>query len=551
MSNQVDVDTVVIGSGAGGLTAALALANAGQKVLVLEQHYLPGGWCHSFTLSGYRFSPGVHYIGELGPGGRMRAVYEGLGLEDLTFCELNPDGFDHLLVAGERFDVPKGKDAFTERLVRRFPAEADGIRAYLRTVDKMAQELNALFEFKGLLDALTIPFRAPTVALWGLRTAQALIHKHARDPILRAILAAQAGDHGLPPSLAPAAVHASVTAHYFDGGYYPRGGAASLPKAYIKALRKAGGEIRVRTAVDRILVEGRRAIGVRLADGTELRARNVVSNADPHVTYGKLVGAEHLSSGLRRKLAKTRYSTSALSLFLATDLDVRAAGLDSGNYWFYPDGDVERAYRQGLEPWPPDAPVLPGLFLTCTTLKDPSKLHRGHQTMEAFTFVGYEAYKAWERSVVGERPEAYAKVKALLLERMLAEAAKIVPGLRDRVVFADLGTPLTNVFYCAATDGNLYGTEKGRWQVGPFAYPVKTELDGLTLCGSSTLSHGVMGAAFSGLVAAREIVGGTIAELLTKKGASITLLPAEDISSWPEPLRRKMSANRTEHHASA
>ncbi|MBW2258607.1 MAG: NAD(P)-binding protein, partial [Deltaproteobacteria bacterium] len=48
-----DFDAIVIGSGAGGLTAAVALARAGKKVIVFEQHYLPGGWCHSFTLEGY------------------------------------------------------------------------------------------------------------------------------------------------------------------------------------------------------------------------------------------------------------------------------------------------------------------------------------------------------------------------------------------------------------------------------------------------------------------------------------------------------------------
>src|SRR5688572_31800421 len=133
MTHRVDVDTVVIGSGAGGLTAALALANAGQKVLVLEQHYLPGGWCHSFSLSGYRFSPGVHYIGELHAGGRMRWLYEGLGLPEMTFCELNPDGYDHVLIAGERFDFPRGRQRLTERLCARFPHEARGIRGYLDT----------------------------------------------------------------------------------------------------------------------------------------------------------------------------------------------------------------------------------------------------------------------------------------------------------------------------------------------------------------------------------------------------------------------------------
>lgn len=526
---DVDVDAVVIGSGAGGLAAATALARAGQKVIVFEQHYLPGGWCHSFPMGGYRWSPGVHYLGELGPGGMARRIYEGLGMgRDLAFYEICPDAFDRIAIAGERFDLCAGRERLIDRLSSRFPGEAPGIRAYFETISRIGSEMSLLLEADGPIAALKIPFAAPAFARWGLRSASALIEHHVRDPRLRGVLGAQAGDHGLPPSKAPAAIHAAVVGHYIDGGYYPRGGAHSLPRAFIRALRRAGGAIEVRAPVEKILVEGGRAIGVRLADGREVRARSVISNADPSVTFGRLIDRQHVPPRVARKLAKTRYSVSALSLFLAIDADPRSFGLGSGNVWFFERDDVDAIYAHALTPWGLEVEDLPFLFLSATTLKDPSRSYRGHHTLEGFTLVGYEAFRTWAASRHDARPASYQAIKEELTDRMLDAVDRIAPGITDHISFVELGTPLTNEFYCASTAGNMYGTEKTLGQLGPWSWSIRSPIPGLYLCGASTLVHGVMGSTLSGLLAARSVLGCTFEALLANADNGEILIASAD-----------------------
>jgi all-trans-retinol 13,14-reductase len=535
---MLDADVLVLGAGIGGLAAALALARAGQRVHVVEQHSVPGGFCQSFKFEGLRFDPGLHYLGALGSGGVLRHLLEGLGVSaDVSFFELDPAGYDHLCVGASRFAYPAGRDALEQRLFQRFPSQARGVGRYLDVVERVYSEFYGLAELERPSDLLKIPFRAPAATRYGLRSTDAVLRGLVDDAACRATLLGQCGDYGLLAERAPFLMHAAVVGHYLNGAHHPRGGGAGFVKAFTRGLKRHGGRLSLRAPVAQILVDAvgsrRDAVGVRLADGTELRARHVVSNADPKVTYG-LVGEEHLSRRLRQRLASVRWSCSALSLFAVVDMDLRAAGLNSSNFWLRNSFASEDIFPSSEELHSGDRP-LP-VVLTVGTLKDPTQSHRRYHALEAITFVDYDAFARWEGTATSQRPPEYERFKARLADRMLAMIDTLVPGVAKRVVSRTLGTPLTNVHYACATRGAVYGTEKNRFSVGPLGFTSRSEIGSLSLCGASTFGHGVVNAIHSGLRSAAHVLGCEIEELLVDHGPPLTSHLADDPSAWPDEL---------------
>ncbi|MBQ4915236.1 NAD(P)/FAD-dependent oxidoreductase [Maribacter sp. MMG018] len=542
-------DTIIIGSGAGGLAAAICLSRAGQKVLLLEQHDVPGGWCHSFYLNGHRFTPGVHYIGLLGEGESTSNLYKGLGIaNDLVFFKMNPNGYEHVHIGEHRFDYPSDPKELEERLIKRFPKEKKGIKKYLKYINLASKELHSIPYIKGFWKNLTLPYRTRHFGRYSLFSLKRVIDWHVKDPLLKNILNIQCGDHGLQPSKASFILHAALMYHYFQGGYYPMGGGGALVKAMTKKFKNNGGELRTSTAVQKIILENsgtKKAIGVELYDGQQIFAKNIISNADVGITYNKLVGRDNLSNKLRRKLDKTLYSCTSLMLFLTVDMDVRKAGMDSGNIWLMPDMEADDYYDLAMGSDILKGDAFEGMFISCTTIKDPTSYDGKHHVIEAITFINYEAFHKFSGETQ-ERSTEYLEFKEKLTKKMIKGLEKVLPNVSEHIVHKDLGTPMTNEYYINTTNGNVYGTEKSLKHIGPFAYRAKSEIKNLYLCGASILSHGVAGAGHSGVATAALILGCSPDEL--KKPDSdqkILILEAEDdICNYPEKVRKKIQSRQ-------
>ena len=332
--------------------------------------------------------------------------------------------------------------------------------------------------------------------------------------------------------------------HYFQGGFYPMGGGGAIIKAMTNKIKSFGGEVKTSSSVARILLEGdlkKKAVGVELGNGEKIFAEIIVSNADPDITYRRLIGTDNLSKKLIRKLDRTKYSCTSLMLFLTVDMDVKSAGLDSGNIWMMADGDMDEIYNEMLHPNVESDEAFPGMFISCTTLKDPISFDGKHHTIEAITYIDYEVFKAFENEDF-ERSQEYSDFKELMTRKMLNTIEKAIPGIKEHIVHLDMGTPITNEYYINSTAGSVYGTEKSLKHIGPFAFKAKSEIENLYLCGASIASHGIAGASYSGVQTAGEILGKKQADLIQMDpDQDVRIFSAEDPSDYPEWMLKKIA----------
>ena len=342
-------------------------------------------------------------------------------------------------------------------------------------------------------------------------TTKAYLDSHFRSPELKAILASQWGDYGLPPSRSAFAVHAMVVSHYLEGGWFPQGGSARIARTFEKGIEQAGGAVRVAQEVTEILLDDGEASGVRVMDHRGplsrervYRAPVIVSAVGASNTFNRLLPTSgdigHLTGPARRTLTNLGTGTSAVTVFLRLRDDPRSIGLDGGNIWVNRDLDHERAQEHSvclLEGRPHD------VFVSFPSVKSGESPH----TAEIISFCDADSFRQWADLPKGDRGPDYSALKERVARGMLDLAESAAPGLSDLVDYLEVSTPLTYEHYTAHPAGAFYGPPATplRYRSDPLG--PRTAIPRLFLSGQDAGSTGIMGAMMGGLAAACQVLG--------------------------------------------
>jgi all-trans-retinol 13,14-reductase len=567
-------DAIAIGSGMGGLTTAAIMARLkGWRVLVLERHFRAGGFTHTFKRpGGWEWDVGLHYVGQMEPRSTGRRLFDFITAGAVRWNPM-PDSYDRFVYPDFEFPVPKGEENYRAALTGMFPRESAAIHRYFRDVRTAAG-----YHVRHLM-ANSMPLPMGAALRWcnrlgskmPLTTTGEYLDRHFSDARLKALLASQWADYGLPPAKSAFATHALIVTHYMQGAWYPEGGAGTIAEAAGNVIRAAGGEILVNHEVRRILLEDNRAVGVeavrqRGKDGETVRfeAPVVISDAGAWTTFRKLL-PDSLAAGLktipggsvscdgnrgvrgRREPPERRLQPGLAAPLSASEsasgkcehrkrsienegldraripfrdeLEPATEGFTAATLYLGLNGDPRQLGFQGENHW-----IFDGLDHDAMYAKQ-DDLPRGQahvcylsfpslknprataHTAEIIAPLSYGALQQFREEPWRRRSAQYQELKTKIAETLLAMVERHHPGFSRLVEYQEVSTPLTTEHFTGHRGGSSYGYPATPERFGKTWLAPSTAVRNLYLTGADAGSLGIMGAMMGGVSAAARLLG--------------------------------------------
>lgn len=417
---------LVIGSGFGGLSAAIRLQAAGFDVTVLEKRDKPGGRAYVYKDKGFTFDAGPTVI--TAPE-CLEELFATSGKRMSDYVDMLPvKPFYRLFWEdGYIFDYDNDLEATKKQIAEKSPFDVEGYERFLKYTKEVFNEGYTKLAHVPFLNWWSMIRVAPQLARLGAhRSIYNTVTRFVRDKHLRQAFSF----HSLLVGGNPFTTSSIYTLiHYLErnwGVFFPKGGTGALIQALIKLFEDLGGKIQLNSEVDEILTNTGKVTGVKLKNGTVFKADAVVSNADISHTYSRLLRSEQLTKRRAKKIENMSYSMSLFLIYFGTKK--RYPNLAHHNVIFGP------RYKELLEDIF-DYGVLPddfSLYLHAPTVTDPSLAPEG---CEAFYVLAPVAHK-------GLLDVDWKKEGPILADKILSYLdARYIPGLKENLVTQRIFTP--------------------------------------------------------------------------------------------------------------
>ncbi|CAG0892036.1 unnamed protein product [Darwinula stevensoni] len=524
------LDAIVIGSGIGGLSAAALLAKAGKKVLVLEQNDQAGGCCHTFIEKGYEFDVGIHSVGEFGRTGLSRTLLDQLTDGQLEFVPIDPV-YDvlklrYLSEKSASYDFCSPKERWISTLKKQFPGEEEAVDKFIRYIE---ESTSFIFVF-GVVKFLPLWLSKLVIKLgiidwftpyskWASRSAQSVVEELTDNEDLRTAFTYLWAIAGVIPSDVSFNVMALLHHHYYGGSYYPRGGASEIPFHIIPVIEKSGGKVLVNANVKKIVLDesASRAVGVVVEKDSKsfkIAAPIIISNANVTVTLTKLLPEKVGKRAIQYPvLSRVRPSVPCMEIFLGLNASNEELKLSAQNYTCVMDNNIEELYRKYRrmpieEALNAEPPVI---YLAFPSAKDPThdQRHPGKATCTIIGPAEYEWFRPWENESFLHRNDRYEEIKKTIGHRLIEQACKLFPQIRDKIDLVVIRSPLSHNHYLGRTTGDIYGLygdiERFKLETQALLRP-ETGIEGLFLSGQDVMTSSLLGAAIGGVFCASKIL---------------------------------------------
>lgn len=462
---------IVIGSGFGGLAAAIRLGARGYRVTVLEKLDKPGGRAYVYQQDGYTFDGGPTIITAPFLLEELWSLCGRRFADDVELCPMDPF-FRIRFDDGRIFDYSGDRQKTLAQIRDYNPADVDGYLGYLAASKKRYQigfERLGFKSFDRLWDL--IRFLPQLIRLRSDRSVYQLVSSYIRDPYLRQVMSF----HPLLIGGNPFSVTGiySLISHLEQayGVWSAMGGTGSLVTAMANLISGQGGRIQLNAEVQEITVEGRRATGVKLVNGDLLPAAVVVSNADAAWTYRHLVPEQHRRRWTNRRIERAAYSNGLFVWYFGTrqryeDIPHHTVMLGPRYEALLKDIFKHKHLSDDFS-----------LYLHRPTATDPGMAPSGCDTFYALVPVPHlDAEIDWR-----EQAEPFRRAIQARLE------STVIPGLGSQLATSRVLTPLDFQERLCSFKGAGFSLEPRILQSAWFRpHNRSEELDGLYLVGAGT-----------------------------------------------------------------